>query len=79
MSSFEFVQLSQTLNDIVGIFQILTLNRVRLNETKQAYLYSLKPVLLFILQTVFLALTENNTEAVSIHGLHWRSSTKCAI
>jgi len=44
MSSFEFVQLSQTLNDIVGIFQIL-LNRVHLNKTKQAYLYCLKPVL----------------------------------
>lgn len=26
MSSFQFVQLSQTLNDIGGIFQILTLN-----------------------------------------------------
>jgi len=65
MSSFEFVQLSQTLNDIVGIFQIL-LNRVHLNKTKQAYLYCLKPVLwylhLFIFQTVF-------------PWLHWSSST----
>ncbi len=26
MSSFQFVQLSQTLNDIGGIFQILTMN-----------------------------------------------------
>lgn len=67
MSSFEFVQLRQTLNDIVAIFPILTLNGF---GTKQTYLTCILIYIFYIYEMVYLAMTATISEAVSTHGLH---------